>query len=350
MSSPFKFLDAYQNDEREMFFGRDEEIESLYEKMQETNLLLLYGASGTGKSSLINCGLSNKYQDSDWLSLFVRRGNNLIDSLWSHIRKPEVAITSIPENITVPQALRSIYLDHFKPIYLIFDQFEELFIQGDADEQEKFFSTISAILSAEIQCKIILSMREEYLAYLSEFEEVLPSLFDHRFRVERMSNKNLRKVVNGTAKFFKINIEDPETTVDRILKNIRDERKGVDLTNLQVYMDRLYREDEERRGNENRHIRFDLDLVGEDVKLDDVLADFLDEQLDKIEAGTNKKGFALDVLLSLVTDDGTKRVMDTAAIAEKLEKKWSGITYDDVDKSLDTFEKLRILRLEKDES
>ena len=74
---PFKFLDAYSRKDTDLFFGRDEEISTLYEMIFQTSILLIYGASGTGKTSLIQCGLASKFQSHDWLAVTIRRGNNL---------------------------------------------------------------------------------------------------------------------------------------------------------------------------------------------------------------------------------------------------------------------------------
>jgi energy-coupling factor transporter ATP-binding protein EcfA2 len=78
---PFKFLDAYTRDDRDIFFGREEEVETLYQMVFQTDLLLVYGASGTGKTSLIMCGLAGRFKPYEWLALFVRRGNNINESL-----------------------------------------------------------------------------------------------------------------------------------------------------------------------------------------------------------------------------------------------------------------------------
>ena len=85
--SPFKFLDSYTKDDRDIFFGRDREIEEMYQKVFESKILLVYGISGTGKTSLINCGLANKFEDSDWLPVYVRRGRNILDSLERELGK-----------------------------------------------------------------------------------------------------------------------------------------------------------------------------------------------------------------------------------------------------------------------
>lgn len=49
IKSPFKFLDAYDQSDRDIFFGREQETQELYDRLFETNVVLLYGASGTGK-------------------------------------------------------------------------------------------------------------------------------------------------------------------------------------------------------------------------------------------------------------------------------------------------------------
>ena len=78
---PFKFLDSYNQNDTDIFFGRDEEIEALYEMVFQNSMLLVYGASGTGKTSLIQCGLAGRFKSYDWLALTIRRGTNINESL-----------------------------------------------------------------------------------------------------------------------------------------------------------------------------------------------------------------------------------------------------------------------------
>ena len=51
---PFKFLDSYTREDKNIFFGRDSETEDIFRKLYSGKLLLVYGKSGTGKSSIIN--------------------------------------------------------------------------------------------------------------------------------------------------------------------------------------------------------------------------------------------------------------------------------------------------------
>ncbi|MEL6673348.1 MAG: ATP-binding protein [Bacteroidota bacterium] len=340
--SPFKFLDSYEKEDKDKFFGREKEVEILYERIFETKMILLYGASGVGKTSIIRCGLANKFNPPQWMDLFVRKREDINQSLTQAVHTKILQSKSdgeIPEDIL--DALQMLYLYNFIPIYLIFDQFEELFIFGQKEEQEQFFHFVQRLLKSELPVKILLSMREEYIAYLADFEKQVPSLFDHRIRVEKMVRTNLAEVIGGTAKAYDIGLEEPEATIEAIIDNLSDKR-GVDLTNLQVYLDRLYRTDAARKG-EQQPISFNPRLVAEVGELKDVLGDFLDEQLSQLEIELGKKDVPLDVLFALVTDDGTKRAQQTEAIKESLYRR-KNISRDDVEFCIKRFSEMRIFK------
>jgi AAA ATPase domain len=347
--SPFKFLDAYQKEDADRFFGRERETAQLYNAVHASNLVLVYGASGTGKTSIINCGLGNQFVDSDWLPLYVRRGTDLNRSLEREIAGATKG-TAPQGEVPVTERLRTLYLEHYRPVYLVFDQFEELFISGSAPEQQLFYETIRQILAGGATCKVLIVIREEYIAYLSALEKVIPSLFDIRLRIERLNDSHLARIIVGTARAAGIQVTDPPATASGILENIRDRRTGIDLTNLQVYLDRLWRADLERQGTETpATVTFDPALVGRVGKLGNVLSAFLDEQLVGIEAGLAQrgvpqpKGIPLEVLFALVTEEGTKRNLDVAAIIDALPGKCD-IGEPNIRFCLTEFERIRLVR------
>ena len=55
--SPFPGLRPFSPDEREYFFGRENESEVIAAKLLRNRFIALTGESGSGKSSLILCGL-----------------------------------------------------------------------------------------------------------------------------------------------------------------------------------------------------------------------------------------------------------------------------------------------------
>ena len=64
-SVPFKFLDSYTVEDRNIFFGREKEIEEIFRMLYSGKLILVYGRSGTGKSSIVNCGLLSRIPRED---------------------------------------------------------------------------------------------------------------------------------------------------------------------------------------------------------------------------------------------------------------------------------------------
>lgn len=347
IKSPFKFLDAYQHEDKYIFFGREQETIELYNRIFETNLVLLYGASGTGKTSLINCGLSNEFEAGDWLPIFIRRRDNIMDSWLTELHR--YAKKKMKEDSTVVEMVRSVYLDYFKPVYLIFDQFEELFILGTKEERDRFFNELEQLLRANLQCKIIISMREEYLAFLSEYEYVVPDLFDNRIRVEKMNSKNLKDVIINTIRIFDIEMEAEDEVADLIVEKLRDKNNQIDLATLQVYLDRLYRLAAENRENDSKPIRFDKALVEQTGNLENIMAYFLEEQINtledelKMQQNIKEKGIPLDILFALVTDNGTKQAVELEDIKRQL-KRAKNIDGHIVDYCVARFKEMRILR------
>lgn len=352
-SSPFKFLDAYDKNDHARFFGREKETAQLYNAVHLSNLTLLYGASGTGKTSLINCGLGNKFYETDWLPIFIRRGVNIntaIDeALYPYLYLQEADYPNFFD-LAIQEKIQIVYNSTFKPIYLIFDQFEELFILGDSKEQQLFYKKIAILLKYSLQTKIIIVMREEWIAYLNEFERVVPTIFENRLRIEKMNNRNLARVIALTCRYENITILDIRQTIRQIIENLRDEKEGVELTHLQVYLDRLYRKALARgkRDTEEKLI-FDKALVDEVGPMDNVLSAFLDEQFSQIEMDLKKrglpntKGIPLEILFTLVTNDRTKQNLSAAEILEALPQNYK-LTKEDVIFCLNAFKNIKLLR------
>jgi tetratricopeptide (TPR) repeat protein len=326
MSSPFKFLDAYDPQDKDIFFGRTEEVDELYKLIFQTDLLLVYGQSGTGKTSLIQCGLASRFKPTDRFELLVRRKDNLNASLDREIRRQ--ALTPIDDGATLADAVQSLYLDHLRPVHLIFDQFEELFLLGSPDEQRTFIAGVAALLAKEVACKVIIVMREEFIAMLYEFEKTVPRLFKKRFRVEPMNLQNVRRVITGTTAAFGIVLEKGEATAQQIIENLSDRRVGVQLSYLQVYLDKLYRDAAKAREGQlgpETPIVFSERLVRETGALEDVLADFLEEQTAAIQQQLKARDPKVRtdavqlVLEEFTTLEGTKQPMTRAGLAGRLQ-------------------------------
>lgn len=359
MKSPFKFLDSYTREDRAIFFGRDQEITELYRRVFESKILLVYGVSGTGKSSLINCGLASRFDDSDWLPVNVRRGNNIIDSLNDAFNKQ--AIRPLKKNFSVSEKLQSIYLDHFKPVYLIFDQFEELFIFGSADEKTGFIKLIKEVVKSETQCRVLFIIREEFLAGITEFEFDLPEIFSNRFRVEKMKRANAIHAVEGPCKVHDIEIE--PGFAEELIDKLCPAGNEIELTFLQIYLDRIFRvavdvahpttgETQFKSGNyppsqggKEGGLVFTKSLLSKAGSVSDLLGQFLEEQIGEMEDPNT----ATSILKSFVSAQGTKRQMKEAELLDSIGTFGTVISESELLIYLSKLVDLRILR-ERDEA
>jgi hypothetical protein len=226
MRSPFKFLDSYTLEDKEVFFGRDQETDALYDMVYKSPLILLYGMSGTGKTSLIQCGLASKFSGPDWFPIWIRRQNDINDSLKVGLLKA----TKGSHQQSLRDGISYLFRYYLRPVYLIFDQFEELFVLGTTEEQEQFMNDIQDLLMSELPVKILFSMREEYLGHLYHFEKLVPTIFDHRLRIEPMNQKKVKEVLNSSFQKFNVRLEgEEEDRLEEIIQNISGSRSWIQL-------------------------------------------------------------------------------------------------------------------------
>ena len=360
MKSPFKFLDPFKLADRAYFFGRDKETKQLYRLVQQTPLLILYGLSGTGKTSLIQCGLAGEFDGPDWLPLWIRHQANINDSLQAAIKR------LLPESEgEIPSQIWQLYKHFLRPVYLIFDQFEELFILGEDGDQKKFIATLKTILDDELPCTILIVIREEYLGRLYPFEKAISSLFDYRLRVEPMDNANVKTVLRESFQKFNIEVEgenqeQKEERLEEIIKNVSLERSGVELPYLQVYLDQLYHTYPEQRpekGESWPHINITKKAISKFGKIDEVLTKYLDKQIVRIarlldlplDAATNSVKLALN---GFVSDEKTKRPVRYKRIDKIIELEpaqrihFTPLSPQVLSLCFDEFEKAKLIRSE----
>ena len=336
IKSPFKFLDSYDEKDVDIWFGREQETTDLYEALSGVKHLLVYGPSGAGKTSLIECGLKNSFSDADWYTVSIRRGNNLIQStnqaLNSLLDNPfEIdsttqQVTEDGTEVSFGQLVRRIYNENYQPVFLLFDQFEELLISGHKDEDPKkderieFFRRFEELINYRVPCRAILIMREEFVGNLSEFEHICPSIFQHRFRLEKMRRKNVQSMILNTltAEHFEsyFQVEDPHQLTEAILGKIPDSRQEIELAHVQVFFDELW----ERANTENPDSpTLRTSLIQEKDNLESILDNFLQNQRKELEPRYGKESL-LEVLTQMISERDTKLQVSQADIEQGLKK------------------------------
>jgi formylglycine-generating enzyme required for sulfatase activity len=172
----------------------------------------------------------------------------------------------------------------------------------------------------KLPCRIILVIREEYLGQLYPLEREIPTLFDHRLRIEPMNNARVLDVLEKSFDQFNITLEAPAAELRQaIIDNVSAGKSGIQLPYLQVYLDMFYREDyrrdygERERGDELPPLQFTRREIEAFGKIDDVLERFLREQTEALQANLVAEHSGLPAnavrmtLDAFVTEDGTKR-------------------------------------------
>ncbi|MCF8247217.1 MAG: AAA family ATPase [Saprospiraceae bacterium] len=330
-TSPFKFLDAYAQEDADIFFGREKETEALYDALSGVKHLLVYGPSGAGKTSLIECGLRNQFSDADWHALTIRRGDDMTAAVFAGIndalhRKMELnPETGLPndESTDFGQAIENLFAERYQPVYLLFDQFEELLISGREEEKRDFFIRLHRLIRYKVPCRVMLVMREEFIGHLSEFEPLCSSIFQHRFRLEKMRRTPVQAVIFNMleapryAAHFRV--DDPTRLAETILSKLPDQRQEIELAHVQVFLGELW----ERAAAAGKNGALPLlhqDLVRENDNLESVLDSFLNKQLKELEPAHGDKA-PLELLACMISERHTKLQLNEADMQLDLQAK-----------------------------
>lgn len=320
VQSPFKFLDAYTKKDGDIFFGRDAEVEHLYQSVNKNRIVLVYGQSGTGKTSLVQCGLSNRFEVTDWVPFWIRRGKNINRSLFHALSQSKALGGAEVNHENLFPSLERLSKRYVRPIYLIFDQFEELLLLGDEEEKRLFLQTIKSILSNESTeaCHLLFIIREEYFGWLESFEAAIPGFSDRRLRVEPMRPDRLDEVIVQSCTAFNITLENPDENTRQIRESLRT-KSGIALPYLQVFLDQLYREDFVRSypngasGTGHPPLHFETVEIAKMGAISDIMERLLHDRSESIQRELSEGfpdlsvDFVDDVLDAFVTFEGTKR-------------------------------------------
>jgi formylglycine-generating enzyme required for sulfatase activity len=179
--SPYPGLLAFDAELAPVFFGQDKAIEKLGERLtslaqRAPAALLVLGASGTGKSSLVRAGvLPRLAADQDRWQLLAPFRPGLMP--FTRLRKVLApALAAFPdaapgpaheaEVIALGRQLDWLQAQAERPVLLVIDQLEELLVEGNA-EAERFLAFLEGQLRRELSGLVVLAtLRTDFLAVL----------------------------------------------------------------------------------------------------------------------------------------------------------------------------------------
>ncbi len=229
---PWLGLDSYTEATRGYFHGRYEETAELARRVQSKNLTILFGQSGLGKTSLLRAGLVPRLRPEGYCPVYVRI-DYAPDSPppAQQIRQAIFKVTLEAGVWTRPGAsgegdsLWELLHHHGdllrdangKPLLplLIFDQFEEIFTLGQVDDAgreraREFLADLADLVEnrppeafekrldeddalaeefdfERADYRVLITLREDYLAYLESLKGTMPSITQNRMRLARMT-------------------------------------------------------------------------------------------------------------------------------------------------------------------
>ena len=205
---PFVGPRPYLSEDRDEFFGRDHEIAELLSLIVASRVLMLYAVSGAGKTSLLRAGLMPAVEEHGFEVLPPLRPQapntppSDVDNVFAFAalsgwidRYPEIlgGDNGLGPSTTLAEVLDRIPQTtdphgFSRPRLIVFDQFEEIFTsyQDRWTHRAPFIEQIAAAVETDPALRVMLSLREDYLAPLSRYANRVPGGLRTRFHLERL--------------------------------------------------------------------------------------------------------------------------------------------------------------------
>jgi YVTN family beta-propeller protein len=205
--SPYVGPRPYERNDRNLFYGRDNETMQIISLILSNPVTLIYSQSGVGKTSLFNTRiiyeLEKQYKFQTFPSARVR---SLLpsDKIPKDVNNLYMfnALLSLDPDVNLDVLKKQNLSDFLKerrqkgaieeksaPRVIVFDQLEELFglyPENWYDQQQDFFQQIAEALNEDRMLRIVLVIREEFLAHLPSFANLVPGGLRSRFRLQRL--------------------------------------------------------------------------------------------------------------------------------------------------------------------
>jgi hypothetical protein len=236
---PWLGLASFTEESRAFFFGREEEVAELERRVQRKLLTVLFGKSGLGKTSILQAGLVPGLRDRGYFPVYIRidygpESPEPSEQIKQAINRAAAVGQWTQTEVAVPGESIWEYLHHRDDVLrdasgqrliplLIFDQFEELFTLAQGDESGRTRAThfieeladlvenrapkaLEAKLEADESTaerfdfsrsdyRVVIALREDYLAPLESLKKQMPSLSQNRLRIAPMTGAQALQAV-----------------------------------------------------------------------------------------------------------------------------------------------------------
>jgi WD40 repeat protein len=253
--NPYLGLASFEETRADDFFGRAPAIRALQQKVQQHQLVVVTGPSGTGKSSLVQAGLLPALRAQKWRILPPRRPGLAPLTTLSGLASE---LSGTKDGADRQGAVAALERSE-RPVLLVIDQLEELAtLQGDPKQARQFLETLAAALQGAPELHLVVTVRADLEPRLETGP--LSKLWSAgRFAIAPMTSTELRDAIEGPAHRLGMYF-DPPSIVDRLLEDVLTSPTPLPLLSFALH--EMYRARQPRRDLDRAFLEQDYAAIG----------------------------------------------------------------------------------------
>lgn len=240
---PWVGLRSFDEEHTAYFYGRDEEVGRIIERLRAEKFMAIVGSSGRGKSSLARAGVIpalRREEGVDDLKVKIIRPRHAplrqlavaaleLKGAAPTEQETEALASSLSSDPkTLVGEIASTHGEREPQVLLLIDQFEDIFLPNvGARERGDFIANILMTLDRSVGVFILLTVRTNFLHELEAYPDLLRVFADHHHWVRRFTRDDLRLAITKPAEAMGLKIDDG--LVDLILNELGDEHGALPL-------------------------------------------------------------------------------------------------------------------------
>ncbi|MEV7523509.1 hypothetical protein [Streptomyces sp. NPDC091371] len=207
--APYAGLSAFQPEDADRFFGREQLTGELLAKVRDRRFLAVFGPSGSGKSSVLRAGLVARARATGWPVMLFTPGPHPVEECAVHLagtagESPGALVTELlGDPVTLHLRIRQAMVDRAPDVdtLIVVDQFEEIFtLCRDQDERDAFIGMLIAATTATTsRTRVVLGVRADFYGHCVQDPRLVEAMRDAQIAVGPMSGQELREAITRPA-------------------------------------------------------------------------------------------------------------------------------------------------------
>ncbi len=218
---PYMGLSAFGPQDANWFFGRERATNALLARLNENGIIMLVGASGAGKSSLMKAGVLPRLSKD---AIVISPGTDPLKELALQVPDLILTLESAAGSELLTEFAHEVQLAVGDRVVIV-DQFEEAFTLGGDETRLQVF--VQALHAAAEKTAVVLGVRADFYARCLDFPELAEALQNNQMVLGAMSAAEVRDAVTNPAKAAGLQLE--AGLVDLMLRDLgAHNRRGKD--------------------------------------------------------------------------------------------------------------------------